>query len=59
MRDGLEIQFWKSAKWLLRHGYGYCEERDGGKFMEQGRCVGCDASDVQDWIDSHIDLLRK
>ena len=58
MLNWLEIQFWRFAKWLLKRGYGYCNERDGGKFLEKGRCGACDASDVQDWIDKHIDLLK-
>lgn len=58
MKDWLEIQFWKFAKHLLKTGYGYCDERDGAKFGDQGRCGACNASDVQDWIDHHIDLLK-
>lgn len=54
----LAILFWKFTKWLIKRGYAYCEERDGGVFLSQGRCGGCNASDVQDWIDDHIDLLK-
>ena len=52
------ILFWKFVKNLIRKGYGYCGERDGGIFMKDGRCVACDASDVQDWIDKHIELVK-
>lgn len=58
MKNYLEIQFWKIAKLILQRGYGYCEERDGGVFMSSGRCAQCDASDVMDWIDKHIELLE-
>lgn len=57
MKDWLEIQFWKVAKHLLKKGYGYCDERDGEKFMSDGRCGACDSSDVYDWVDAHIRLL--
>lgn len=53
----LEKQFWKVAKYLLKKGYGYCDERDGEAFMSEGRCPCCDASEVYDWIDLHIRLL--
>lgn len=57
----LEIYFWKFAKYLIRHGYGYEEKdkRDGMSVDVQGRCVGCAASEVQDWISSHIELLEE
>lgn len=58
MRNWLEIQFWRVGKWLLRKGYGYCDERDGGKFGEASRCGACNASDIQDWIDDHISLIK-
>lgn len=54
----LEIQFWKLAKYIIKKGYGYCSERDGGVFMSSGRCDCCNASDVQDWIDDHISLIK-
>ncbi len=54
----LEIQLFRFIKYLINIGYGYCDERDGGIFMDKSRCSGCNASDVQDWIDGHIDLLR-
>lgn len=58
MKDWLEIKFWQFVKWFIRRGYGYCVERDGAEFLAQGRCAGCNASDVQDWIDRHIDLIK-
>ena len=51
MKDKLEILFWRFAKYLLFKGYGYCDEREEG-------CGCCAASEVQDWIDCHIELLR-
>ena len=56
--DSLEIIFWKVAKRIILKGYGYCEERDGGVFMKNGRCGACDASDVCDFIDNHISLIE-
>ena len=58
MLDYLEIIFWKIALKILKKGYGYCWERDGGKFRGKNRCSGCDGSDVQDWISDHIDLIK-
>lgn len=60
IKDWLEIQFWRMAKLILKKGYGYCDERDypTGHFMDKGRCEACDASDVQDWIDEHIRLIK-
>lgn len=54
----IEIQFWKFVKWLILHGYGYCDESDGQAFMTKGRCACCDATDVQKWIGEHIELIR-
>ena len=56
--DRFEIIIFKIAKYLIKRGYGYCEERDGGVFMKNGRCVACDSSDVQDFIDKHIELIE-
>lgn len=54
----LEIQLFRFIKWLIHKGYGYCEERDGGVFLVKPRCAACNASDVCDWIDGHISLLK-
>lgn len=54
----LERQFWKLAKYILRKGYGYCTDRDGKPFLHKERCGACNASDVQDWIDTHIELIK-
>lgn len=59
MSDWLEIQFWKVAVWLLNRGYGYCHERDGAQFGAEARCGSCNASDVQDWILAHVELIKK
>lgn len=58
MKTYIEVQFFRFMKWLIYRGYGYCEERDGFTFMQEGRCAGCDASDVQDFIDYHISLIK-
>ena len=58
MRDWFEIYFWKIALYLLRTGYGYCDERDEEMFMTESRCGCCDASDVQDWIKNHLKLIK-
>lgn len=58
MIDKLEIIFWKFAKYIIRKGYGYCEELDGEAFMSNGRCCVCDATQVQQWIDKHIELIK-
>ena len=71
MRDFLEIQFWRVAKWLIRHGYGAnCETKDyeDNMFADpdemrqylQGtsRCGSCRAKEVIEWIDHHVNLLR-
>lgn len=59
MRDRFEIFFWKVALYLLRTGYGYCEEPRslGDKDLDNG-CAGCKASEVQDWIKKHIQLIK-
>lgn len=58
LKDYIEVQFFSFVKWVIYQGYGYCVERDGEAFMTKGRCAGCDASDVQDWIDEHISLIK-
>lgn len=59
MKDYLEIQFFKIAKYILRRGYGYCEEpRERGDGHLDSGCAACKASDVQDWIDHYIGLLH-
>ena len=59
LEDQFEIIIFKIARYLLKRGYGYCEERDGEVFMKNGRCCACDASDVQDFIANHISLIEK
>lgn len=54
----LETIFWKVAKRIIKKGYGYCDVRDGQVFMLEGRCSACDASEVQDWVDGHIELIN-
>lgn len=54
----IEIKFFKIVKYIIYKGYGYCKERDRGKFLSEHRCGACDASDIQDWIDKHINLLK-
>lgn len=62
----LEIQFWKWAKWIIKQRYGAnCESADYEEFENhprelnhQGRCAGCQAKEVCEWIDGHIDLLN-
>lgn len=57
IKNTLEVCFWKFARGLLKRGYGYCNERTTLNFREKGRCGACDASDVQDWIQEHINLI--
>lgn len=52
------VQFFRFVKYIIKNEYGYCKKRDGNSFMSGWRCVSCDASDVQDWIDMHIKLIR-
>lgn len=56
----IEIKFWQFVKWVIYKGYGYCrkKERMDLPLMSEGRCAECDASDVQDWIDKHIELIK-
>jgi len=63
MKDILEIQFWRIAKWLIRKGYGAdCEVSDiqelGLSHDNPARCSSCKAKEVIGWIDEHISLLR-
>lgn len=61
MKTYLETKFFLFVKWLIRRGYGYEDKRDRDDFhvfMQNGRCAGCDASEVQDWIDKHIKLIQ-
>lgn len=66
MRNYIEIQFWKIAKWIIRKGYGCdCTVKDYNDvgfvprgLNDQGRCGSCAASEVIDWIDNHIDLIK-
>lgn len=53
-------KFWLFIKWLIKRKYGYCplDDRDGFPVGFKGRCAGCGASEVQDWIDDHLDLER-
>lgn len=56
----IETQFWKFAKYLIKKSYGYepVHDRDGMPMGAQGRCAGCRASEVQDWIGDHIDIIN-
>ena len=63
MKDCLEIQFWKIAKWLIRRGYGAnCETRDiddfPGEDLSNARCPGCEAKETIEWIEEHIKQLN-
>lgn len=52
MKDFLEIQFWRQAKWLIIKGYGAdCPDYAEG-------CASCEAKKIVEWIDGHINLLR-
>jgi hypothetical protein len=53
MRDYLEIKFWQFGIWLLKSGYGYCEEKD----YEVG-CICCTFSEVQRRLAEHIELIK-
>jgi hypothetical protein len=56
----IEIFFWKIAKRIIRKSYGYNENKDDRlSFGSELKCSECMASDVQDWIDSHIELLDR
>ncbi len=64
----LETQFWKFAKWLIRRGYGAkCPTKDYEDYPElnvtlktphSGRCASCEAAEVIEWIDHHIELIN-
>jgi len=65
MINMLEIRFWHMAKWLIRHGYGQCENLDYEEMQEiphelnnQARCGSCQATEVVRWIEGHIALLK-
>ena len=47
----------KNSK-TLRSFVRFCEEPDGNPFGTKGRCGSCEATEVRDWIDEHIDLLK-
>lgn len=67
IKDRLEIQFWKLAKWLIIRGYGcYCtiSDLDEGSWyttpkdvFRNSRCPSCRAKEICDWIDGHITSL--
>lgn len=71
MKDWLEIQFWKVAKWLIIRGYGSgCETSHIDEtmfdnpdelrvYLKSGaRCGSCRAKEIIEWIDEHINLLK-
>ncbi|HEY4528370.1 MAG TPA: hypothetical protein VJJ48_00885 [Candidatus Paceibacterota bacterium] len=59
MKDWLEIKFFQFVKRKINRDYGYCQERcEDHVFMKEGTCAACTASDVQDWIDDHINLIK-
>jgi len=58
MNNWIATQFWKFVKYRINQGYGYCDGRDGERFLSPGRCPACDASDVCDWISTHIILIN-
>ena len=52
MIDWAEIKFWQVAKWLIRRGYS----ADCPDFEET--CASCEAKEIIEWIDNHIDLIK-
>ena len=53
----LEIRLFQFIKWIIFKGYGYETMAERQNFGV-GKCAGCDASWVQDWIDNHIELIK-
>lgn len=54
----IKIKILQFFKVFIDDMYGHCTELDGNKFMSQGRCVACDATEVTRWIDSQIEFLN-
>ncbi|MDD3267666.1 MAG: hypothetical protein PHC75_10875 [Burkholderiales bacterium] len=54
----IEILFWKIAKHIIKKGYGAdCSAPDIPRPILP-RCASCEAKEVIDFIDRHIDLIK-
>ena len=67
MKNWLEILFWKIAKNIIIRNYGCnCSVKDVDEILDlpktlmgQNRCGSCVASEVIEWIDNHISLIKE
>ena len=61
MKNWLEIRFWRVARHLILKGYGAdCATKDTDDLpvANGSRCPSCEAREIVEWIDRHIELLK-
>ena len=62
--DYFDIAIARLMIWRIKSGYGcYCKTKDiddfAGEDISKSRCPSCKATEVVDWLEDHIKLIRE